>query len=191
MDTPEQAAEAPRDAERDAKRDAFIERLVAEHRHHVLEVGCGTGKDGLAFKAAGITYTGVDLSEAHVRAARAKHLEASVAAPDSLPFADRTFDAAWCLGTLTHVSNTDLYGVLDEILRVLKPGAPLAVGLRSGKDEERLDLVDGYATRRFLSLRSDETVLSLFEPHGSVKDFTTWEEPDQPGHYQYFILAKF
>ena len=156
MSIPKQAAEAPRDANRDIKRDAFIQRLVAEHRHHVLEIGCGTGEDGLAFKAAGITYTGVDLSEAHGRAARTKHLEAPVAAPGPPPFADRTCDAGWCMGTLTHVSNEDLYGVLDEILRVLNPGAPLVVRLRSGEDEERLDLVDGYATRRILSRRSDE-----------------------------------
>jgi ubiquinone/menaquinone biosynthesis C-methylase UbiE len=183
--------EPDRDPDRDAKRDEFIRHLTSEHRHQLLEIGCGIGEDGLVFKAAGINYTGVDSSEAHVRAARSRHLEASVAAPDSLPFADRTFDAAWCMGPLTHVSNTELYGVLDEFLRVLKPGAPLAVGLRSGEDEERLDLVDGYATRRFSSLRSDETVLSLFEPHGSVKDFTTWECPGHPGHFQYFILAKF
>jgi SAM-dependent methyltransferase len=179
-----------RDPARDGKRDEFIGQLVSQHRHHLLEVGCWTGEDGLEFKAAGINYTGVDLSEEHVRAARARHLEASVAGPDSLPFADRTFDAAWSMGTLSHVSNTALYGVLDEFLRVLKPGAPLAVGLHGGKDEERLDLVDGYATRQFLSLRSDETVLSLFEPHGSIRDFTTWER-EGGGHFQYFILAKF
>ncbi|AUI51677.1 class I SAM-dependent methyltransferase [Arthrobacter crystallopoietes] len=178
------------DPQREAKRSEFIEHLKATRRHDLLEIGCGTGVDGLAFKAAGIRYTGVDLSEASVRIARHKQLEASVASARELPFADETFDAAWTMSTLLHVANADLYGVLTEIMRVLKPGSPLAVGLWSGSDSEGINAADDQEPQRFFSRRSDETLLSLFEPHGTIRDFSTWEHGQDPGHYQYFIIYK-
>ncbi|NKX53194.1 class I SAM-dependent methyltransferase [Arthrobacter mobilis] len=177
---------APADPRRTAERDAFIDELVAGHRHQVLEIGCGIGEDGLAFVAAGINYVGVDGSADNVHRARARRLEAVVGTPDELPFAEETFDAAWAMDALEQVANTDLYGVLTEIMRVLKPGAPLAVGLHSGQDTE------GHAseTSRFLSLRSDEMVRNLFEPHGNIRSFTTWELADGSGHYQFLVVAK-
>lgn len=45
----------------------------------------------------------------------------------SLPFEDNTFDGAICLNVLEHIYDTRF--VLDEILRVLKPGATLYISV--------------------------------------------------------------
>ncbi|MFD1211841.1 class I SAM-dependent methyltransferase [Arthrobacter sp. GCM10027362] len=174
----------PPDPRRDAERDSFIDALVAAHRHRVLEIGCGTGEDGLAFVAAGINYVGLDPSEENIHVARAKRLEAVVGSPDELPFADATFDAAWARGALADVPDTDLYGVLTEIMRVLKPGAPLAAGLHSGPDGRGPDAGGFYGER------SDEMVRSLFEPHGDIRFFTSWEQADGSGRCQFLVLTK-
>ena len=179
-----------RDPKRDEARQAFIASLVAAHRHSVLEIGCGTGADGLAFKAAGIHYTGIDLSEENVRLARAKHVDAVVGSARELPFASGTFSAGWTMSTLLHIPDRDLPDVLAETMRVLAEGAPLAVGLWSGDDEEVIVADDEIQQNRFFSRHRDETVRRLFGEHGLVSDFTTWDRPGTGRHYQFFILTK-
>jgi len=176
----------------------FIVRLKSESRHSVLEVGSGIGLDGLQFVRAGIHYTGVDLSEEHVQQARAKGLNVSVASAQQLPFADGIFPAVWTMTTLVHVPATDIDGVLRELVRVTAPGAPIAVGLWSGEDDEVLNPEDDVEPRRFFSRRSDATVRQVFGHHGAIEDFVTWPEgtgaESGPGagnwtqHYQFLIL---
>ncbi|HAG57994.1 MAG TPA: class I SAM-dependent methyltransferase [Arthrobacter bacterium] len=176
----------------------FIVRLKSESRHNVLEVGSGIGLDGLQFVRAGIHYTGVDQSEEHVQQARAKGLNVSVASAQQLPFADGIFPAVWTMTTLVHVPATDIDGVLRELVRVTAPGAPIAVGLWSGEDDEVLNPEDDVEPRRFFSRRSDATVRQVFGRHGAIEDFVTWPEgtgaESGPGagnwtqHYQFLIL---
>lgn len=186
---------APRRA---AERDRFIGLLKAEGRHSLLEIGSGLGLDGLEFVRAGIHYTGVDLSEEHVRRARAKGLDVSVASARRLPFADDAFPALWTMSTLLHVPERDIDGVLRELVRVAAPNAPIAVGLGSGEDEEVLNPEDDVEPRRFFSRRSDATVRQVFGRHGAIEDFVSWPEGEGaesgPGaghwtqHYQFLIL---
>ncbi|MGW9413145.1 class I SAM-dependent methyltransferase [Arthrobacter cupressi] len=181
-----------------ACRDWFISFLKSEHRHSLLELGCGSGIDGLGFVQAGLHYCGVDLSEESVRLARAKSLEASVASGRSLPFADAAFPAAWTMSTLLHVPNSAIDDVVRELVRVTAPGAPIAVGLWSGDDEEVLNPEDDIEPRRFFSRRSDAAVQEIFGRHGKVEHFETWPEgvgPESgPGagqwvqHYQFLVL---
>lgn len=86
-------------------------------------------------------------------------LDAVVAAAQALPFADRSFDAAWCLGVLS--TTTDKAGVLSELRRVLAPtgrvGLVAYVASGAALDEpegnhfpawsELLDLVDAAGFR--------------------------------------------
>jgi SAM-dependent methyltransferase len=61
-----------------------------------------------------------------VRAARRLFgLPSVVAVSQRLPFADASFDAAWCLGVLCTTS--DKAGVLAELRRVLRPDARLGL----------------------------------------------------------------
>lgn len=190
--------EHPIASRRVAERERFIRLLKAEGRHSVLELGSGTGLDGQQFVRAGIHYTGVDLSEEHVRRARAKGLDVSVASARQLPFPDGAFQAAWTMSTLLHIPATDIDGVVRELVRVAAPNAPIAVGLWSGEDEEVLNPEDDVEPRRFFSRRSDSTVRQVFGRHGAIEDFVTWPEgageESGPGaghwtqHYQFLIL---
>jgi SAM-dependent methyltransferase len=179
-------------------RDRFIRLLKDEHRHSLFELGCGTGVEGLEFVRAGLHYTGVDLSEESIHLARAKGLDASVASGRSLPFADAAFPAVWTMSTLLHVPNTRIHDVVGELVRVAAPGAPIAVGLWSGDDEEVLNPEDEDEPRRFFSRRSDATLLRIFGAHGGVEHFETWPEGtgaesgpgggNWPQHYQFLVL---
>jgi SAM-dependent methyltransferase len=190
--------EHPLTPQRVEQRERFIARLKAEGRHGVLEIGTGLGLDGLKFVQAGIHYTGVDLSEEHVRIATAKGLNVSVASVRGLPFADGAFPAVWTMSTLLHVPNRDIDDVVRELVRVAAPGGPIAVGLWSGDDDEVLNPEDEIEPPRFFSRRSDTTLQRMFGRHGDIEEFVTWPEgtgvESGPGagqwtqHYQFLVL---
>ncbi|WP_024820046.1 class I SAM-dependent methyltransferase [Arthrobacter sp. 31Y] len=179
-------------------REWFIRLLKSEWRHSLLELGCGTGVEGVEFVRAGLHYTGVDLSSESVHVARSAGLDASVASGRDLPFPDSAFDAAWTMSTLLHVPNSRIHDVVRELVRVTAPGAPIAVGLWSGEDDEVLNPEDLEEPRRFFSRRRDETVRMIFGEHGTVEHFRTWPEgvgvESGPGagqwnqHYQFLVL---
>ena len=93
-----------------------------------LIVGCGNGDEAVylrrAFHTTGVV--GVDLASGFSPLARA---EGCVARGDAmrLPFGDLTFDFAAAFHSLEHVA--DARAALDEVRRVLRPGAPFYVGV--------------------------------------------------------------
>ncbi len=171
----------------------FLDLIRSEDHRSVVEFGCGTGADGLLFTGAGLEYRSLDLSREHVRLARGKGLDAVVGSVRSLPFGTESFDAGWTMSTLLHIPNHDLDQVLGELLRVLKPSAPLAIGLWSGDDEESLRPDDSHTPPRFFSRRSDQTLQRMLAAHGEIESFTSWPGPDpeaEDRHYQFVVLRK-
>ncbi|WP_354236368.1 class I SAM-dependent methyltransferase [Arthrobacter sp. UYEF3] len=142
--------------------------------------------------------TGVDLSETSIRLAHSKGLEVRVANGRRLPVPDGTFAAAWTMSTLLHVPNTRIHDVVGELVRATAPGAPIAIGLWSGDDDEVLNPEDLDQPRRFFSRRRDATARRIFGEHGEVVDFETCPEVkgivSGPGagqwtqHYQFLVL---
>ncbi|TML07463.1 MAG: methyltransferase domain-containing protein [Actinobacteria bacterium] len=82
-----------------------LQRLLGHGPGHCLDVGCGT------------------VSEDMLEVGRDRGLEVVGGSADSLPFADGTFDAA--VSVWTHIDVDDFAGAINDIARVLRPGAPL------------------------------------------------------------------
>lgn len=101
-----------------------LARLLGEGSGSLLDVGCGTGAYTPGLTELGWDVTGVDISEDMLRRARAKGVHTVQADATALPFADATFDAA--ISVFTNTDLDDLAAVAREIVRVLRPGAPLA-----------------------------------------------------------------
>lgn len=171
-------------------RAAYLRQLDAEGRRSVVEIGCGPGRDGEAFAAAGFAYTGVDLAPASVDACRSLGLDAQVGSVLELPFEDATFEAGWTMSTLLHVADADLDKALAEIVRVLRPGAPVGIGLwgddvggeRVWQDES------GFGPGRFFSIRTDSVMQEALARHGTVEQWSSWRDGDGPMHYQWAVL---
>ncbi|MDF8264121.1 class I SAM-dependent methyltransferase [Luteipulveratus flavus] len=175
-------------ADREEVRAEFVELLTSEGRTSVLEVGCGPGRDGVALSAAGLAYAGVDLAPESVRRCVQHGLDARVASVHALPYDDDAFDAGWTMSTLLHVPAVDLTAALTEITRVLRPGAPLAIGVWGApvSREEHWE-EDARFGSRFFSLRSDGDLRAAVDAFGVVERWRTW-----PGsadlHYQWLVL---
>ena len=112
----------------------FVALLKAEGREGVLGLDCGQGSAGLRFVQSGIHFTGVDPSEENIHTARARGLEASVAAAGSLPFADSAFPSVWAVDAFAALPPEAWDDVVRELERVAAPGAPIAVVLPEDLD---------------------------------------------------------
>jgi len=99
----------------------------------VLEIGCGSGTDGVHFARSGALYTGIDLTEVAVRNAKEKFElcgqkgDLRKANAEELPFPDESFDHVYSFGVIHHSPNPEK--IVDEIYRVLKPGATATIML--------------------------------------------------------------
>ena len=96
-----------------------------------LDAGCGTGGflRFLLDRGAIGSAAGVDVSPEAIELARQRVPEAelSVASVTDLPFDDEAFDAAVLNDVLQHVPEGEVERSLEELRRVLRPGAPLLV----------------------------------------------------------------
>ena len=105
----------------DPGREAAL-RLLGRGAGALLDLGCGTGAHTVVFRDAGWAVTGVDASHDMLRRARDRGLNVVEADVASLPFDDKSFDAAVSLWTHTDVD--DLAAAVAEAARVLRPNAP-------------------------------------------------------------------
>lgn len=91
----------------------------------LLDIACGTGQHAVRLREAGHRVIGLDASAHLLRIARRKGriAHAIVADMRRIPLA-RQFDAAFCLNhTINYMLGDDLATCLNEVARVLRPGA--------------------------------------------------------------------
>ncbi len=109
----------------------YLDKLLSEQgidptQLAVIDIGCGGGYASEHMAKMGMQVTGVDPSEASIRAAREHALATGLeidyrlGAGESLPMEDNSCDIAFCCDVLEHVD--DVQQVLKEIHRVVKPG---------------------------------------------------------------------
>lgn len=104
----------------------------------VLDVPAGTGRLSIALAELGATVVGADLSANMLQVAASKRDAASAGRADflqasgtQLPFADNTFDALISFKFFHLIPNDRKRAFIQEMVRVLKPGAPLIVEFNS------------------------------------------------------------
>lgn len=121
----------------DRLNERIAERLLAIMRPApgglLLDAGCGVGSYLMGFARRGLQCTGVDISQTVLEQAAENvarnqlgaRIRFSCEALEKLSFADASFDLVHCRGVLMHVP--DWKRALTELVRVLKPGGPIAI----------------------------------------------------------------
>lgn len=141
----------------------------------------------MAFVAEDLDVVGIDLSLEHARLASAASVPALQASLYSLPFPPAHFDAGWTMSTLLHVPDARFDEAMRSIISVLRPQAPLAIGLWGGLDRESVSDFDRISPPRFFSLRSHDRLREMLGGHGRIERFETWER-DSDWQYQFVVL---
>jgi SAM-dependent methyltransferase len=149
--------------------DAVAER-VGRGPARVLEVGCGEGSNLWFLGEARRSWrlVGVDISAAKVDFARRTQPAVALAAADALalPFPDGTFDAVVCRDLLHHV-NWDRHGVIDEALRVVRPGGLLLVLEGRGTTVLNRVFALAYPVERGMRDSTPASLSALLAAHGA------------------------
>jgi SAM-dependent methyltransferase len=101
----------------------------------ILDAGCGSGRDSLAFLQKGYQVVSIDASRAMVAAtSQLTGQPAFLMCFDDIPF-EAEFDGIWACASLPHVARQDLPLTLEKLTRALKPGGILYLSFKYGSEE--------------------------------------------------------
>ncbi|RLL50880.1 methyltransferase domain-containing protein [Mariprofundus sp. EBB-1] len=123
----------------------------------VLDFGCGIG-DFLKFFSGTV---GADINFHNVEYCRGLGLQAELIENGRTPFDDCAFDSIVMDNVLEHIPQQEVNGVIHEVLRVLRPGGRLLVGVPGMK---------GYASDPdHKCFYSEEDLIALLAHYGCIK----------------------
>lgn len=113
-----------------ALRQRFTQGLAPNAK--VLDAGCGSGRDSLAFSGQGYRVKAFDASSEMARRASG-HTGLSVLQLSfaEMPWADE-FDGVWACSSLVHLSLEEFRQTLDNLARALKNGGQFYTSLKQG-----------------------------------------------------------
>jgi SAM-dependent methyltransferase len=148
----------------------------------VLEVGLGYGTLSEALARMGADYHGLDIAAGPVEMVRHRLASVPGGRPEQvrqgsvleLPFPDAAFDLVASIGCLHHTG--DLFGAVQEVRRVLRPGGRVVLMVYNGRSLRRLLAAPGAALRHRdsadeqMRARYDATTDGAAAPH---TDFVT------------------
>lgn len=110
---------------RSALNDEALRNMSLPQEPKILEIGCNIGNQLGLLAARGFkNLYGVDVSEYAVSLAKSRYpgIWFELASGDDLPFKSNTFDLVFTSRMLIHVRDDKLGAVLDELIRVCRPG---------------------------------------------------------------------
>ena len=108
--------------------------LIQRGAQTILDLGCGTGRHVLYFGQRGFTVYGIDSAPTGLALTQQRLRHAGLTAHllhhdvfDGLPFGEAFFDAILPAQVIHHARLAQIYSLVDEIIRVLKPNGLLFV----------------------------------------------------------------
>ena len=173
-----------------AERQQFLELLKREGKKTLLEIGAGTGTDGLFFQKSGMRVVCTDLSPAMVELCREKGLEAYVMDFLNLDFPPASFEAMYALNCLLHVPTNDLPAVLEKLRSLLCPGGLFFLGVYGGNEEEGVREDDWHQPPRFFAHHTDAFMKRAIAPFFAIISFKTIPLENRAWHFQSIVLRR-
>ena len=170
-------------------RDRFAEMLRCDRRVRLVDVGSGPGLDTEAWHRDGFEVVGLDLAHRNVALMQERRLVGVAGSLYNLPFRTDSFDALWSMSTFVHVPDERFDEAITEMLRVVPPGALLAIGTWGGLDFEGVREFGDLRPYRFFSLRSHDRWRQLLAEHGELVSLDTFESSGSHGwEYQFAVV---
>lgn len=141
-----------------SSRDKFLARLTPGA--HILDVGCGSGRDTLHFLQAGFQATAFDASESVAQLAQSKiNHPVQVLKIEDMTW-EQEFDGVWAMASLLHLPKKDMAQAIANCAKALKSEGVLFVSLKIGSGES-LD-----ENNRFFSYYTPTEIQTIFESSG-------------------------
>lgn len=139
---------------------------------HILDVGCGSGRDSLAFKNKGYQVAAFDYSEELVK--KATELTGVVIRHQSFYDIDESevYDGIWACASLLHCERERLVEVLQKLVTALKPRGVVYMSFKYGDSDREKD-------GRYFTDLNEEQAVGVLAQLDSVELLRQWVTEDQ------------
>lgn len=144
-------------------------------RARILDAGCGSGRDALAFQRLGHNVVATDASSAMARhASGVLNQEVLHLRHEEIAFVDE-FDGIWSNASLLHVPRADLPEVFGRLRRALVPGGVLFTSFKIGEGET-------FRSERIFTNQTAGSLRELIESVSGLELIESWVSNDlRPG----------
>ena len=162
-------------------RSALLRHIEAAPPFQILDLGCGPGRDLIAFRDAGHEPTGLDAAENFCAMAR-ENAGCPVLHQNmfALALAAERFDGIFANAVLFHVPTQELPRVLGDLHRALKPRGVLFASNPHGDNQEgwngdRFGSYHDYECwTQFVCAAGFEELEHYYRPPGKPRDEQPW-----------------
>jgi SAM-dependent methyltransferase len=151
-----------------ALRAPFIAELAPGA--HVLDLGCGSGRDALAFEREGFRVTALEPSDALATRVEGLIRGAVLRTPIEALDLDAVFDGVWACASLLHVPRAETPDALSRVFRALVPGGVFYASYKRGEGER-------WEGGRFFNDQTEESLDALLAAVGFER-LRRWETRD-------------
>jgi SAM-dependent methyltransferase len=141
----------------------------------VLDAGCGSGRDALAFSQMGYDVVAFDASKKMVEAARERAQVPVFLMDFNETHFDHPFDGIWACASLLHVARHQLTSVLMRLSTHMIRNGVLYASFKYGAEEREKD-------GRYFNDLNEFLLETTIEPVSSLSISETWVTSDQRPH---------
>jgi 2-polyprenyl-3-methyl-5-hydroxy-6-metoxy-1,4-benzoquinol methylase len=142
---------------------------------HILDAGCGSGRDSLAFLKMGYEVSSFDASQEMVRMSSELVRECGGEPTRLMTFQqvedEGEYDGIWASASLLHVSSDEMDEVISKLVRALKPGGVLYASFKYGKGEVERE-------GRTFTMYTEESIEKQIGGHNGLKKLDLWTTQD-------------
>ena len=158
----------------------FLSHVPAEG--HILDAGCGSGRDTKFFLDQGYQVTAFDGSKEMVScASKLTGLAVQYLKFDEI-YCQQAFDGIWACASVLHVAKTEMADTINKLSNALKEQGVLYLSYKYGDSEEERD-------GRHFSNYTEESFTQLLDKCPSMQVLEIWKTEDaRPGRQDEFWL---
>ena len=133
----------------------------------ILDLGCGSGRDSLAFYELGYDVTPLDASEEMCKLAEIHTgIEVLQMAYEDMEF-DEVFDGIWGCGALIHVPEKELKGILERLIDAMCQKGVLFLSFKEGDFE-------GFRGEQYICEYTEEKLERILRETGRLEIKKLW-----------------
>ena len=142
---------------------------------HILDLGCGSGRDSLEFIKRGYKITAVDGSKELANAASKIIGQQVICSKFEDLKLTETFDGIWASASLLHVNKNDIVDVIKNLSTNLKPNGVFYMSFKYGENE----YIDEKG--RYFNCYTEETFKEMLSQVQNLKIKTIYKSGDTLG----------
>lgn len=147
--------------------ERFLKELASGA--HILDAGCGSGRDTKVFLNRGYRVTAIEASTELARLASVfTNQRSEIVLFQNMEFHEE-FDGIWACASLLHIPKADMKDVLGRFVKALKPGGAFYISLKEGEGERVA--ADG----RFFNDYTARSFRELFAGFPQLHELAFWK----------------